>query len=162
MTTERYYLAEIAAKTVWCPRLELLESEVDKGFGHGNPEGPCSLCKGLEEILDPRFEGLRDVHHKGNHPHGWFQSCEMAKCPGYTLIRDLGVLLEIALTTIRRLSSIAFYYMEEEDDFPKGFGVILDVGGTLSDNDEELSDTPLESAAKAVWEWLEAEEKVII
>ena len=98
-TEKRDYLDLLASRTVWCPRLELLESEVDEGFGHGNPEGPCSLCKGIEEIPDPRFKKLRVKKSCDNLDHVVDAQHNKIYCncyTGYSVIRDLGALLEIA------------------------------------------------------------------
>ncbi len=147
------YLAEIAARTVWCLRLELLESEVDEGFGDGNPEGPCSLCKGLEEVLDPRFEELREVcylppsvhYHMEDDPElsvsSWMEGYISTACPGYNVNRDLAVLLGCILP------------------IDGAYDAVLKVMG-----DKELhrlslakGDVFTEAAAKVVYEWLEAQ-----
>ena len=95
------------------------------------------FCKGSGRVLDPRFAGLRDVHTKS--------ACMcMSPCPGYTINRDLEELL--ACAPVDR--AVSLYNM------PAG-GWACNVFGLHAE-----ADTPLEAAAKAVYEWLEAEKKV--
>ena len=147
------YLAEIAARTVWCLRLELLESEVDEGFGDGNPEGPCSLCKGLEEVLDPRFEGLRQSCTSGSHLYPVF----IDDCPGYTVNRDLAVLLACARPLLYGMMLV----LDSRESRPDGwYCVIEEKSSGICHTHDGVYNTALKAAAKAVHEWLEAEKKV--
>ena len=148
---EADYLALLAKKTVWCPNLELLESEVKNGFGHGNPEGPCSLCKGLEETLDPQFDKLRwrymSVESYGDDEieQGYFQHGDYIYC----IVRDLGILLEIA-------APIKRYGVSYSEVFDTALEGITALGNpnTKPPTAEEI----LEAAAHAVHNWIEAQE----
>ncbi len=131
------YLALIAEKTVECPDI--------------NPEFPSdwhnrkwSSCKGLGRILDPRFDGLR------LHKHEVTVSC-MKGCQGYSGVSsDLAVLLECA----RKLSYHLGLYWDYED--AEWRCTIEDPDGWKTGYGHE----PLETVAKAVWEYLEQEGKV--
>lgn len=95
MTDERDYLAEIAAWMVECKCVVVGTTKI------------CVACKGSTLVLDPRFEGLRGEMHDMTTPkhHGYDgslplgsgkKSCEMAECPGYTVIPDLAILFRCA------------------------------------------------------------------
>ena len=131
------YLAKIAAKTV-CE-------------GH---DSIGSMNKCITE-LDPRFDKLRDYPcpHCGGEG-AVYKNCEDCDDTGYTVVEDLGVLLGDVV---------------QELYWPDGDGVELtmlvgvktkvQVGPEWHDMPWIEGDTSLEAAAKAVWDWTEAQEK---
>ncbi len=95
-------------------------------------------CRGEGLVLDSRFDGLR------LHKHEISPAC-LSGCRGCSgVARDLGVLLEITLVLEIPL------HLHPKDS---KWGAHIGYGSTFDRN-------ALEAAAKAVWEWLEAEEKV--
>ncbi|KKK73704.1 hypothetical protein LCGC14_2891160, partial [marine sediment metagenome] len=142
---ETDYLAKIAARTVECPEYK------------GMICGSCCCCKppfgqtcvNEGRVLDPRFAELRIgcVCNKGYWNPGASRPkvpCKHCQAKGYTINRDLGVLLECI--------------------FPidGAYNAVLKVMG-----DKELhrlslakGDVFTEALAKAVYEWQEAEKKV--
>ncbi len=152
MTTEPDYLAQIAAKTVECPcALTYLSDRChackvfgpDMAISH-SPSCQIQGCKGSGRVLDPRFDGLRETKcsHGG---HALTEDECGVYLKGYTVVRDLAVLLDIILP------------------WDGAYEAVLAV---FSDKDlhryaiEGRGDKFTEAAAKAVWEWLEREEKV--
>ncbi len=136
------YLAQIAEKTLPCP-VTLTYPKDD-----GSPHGPSCDCRDTGHVLDPRFDGLREECLACHCEEGHISDpCQKV---GYTVVRDLGVLLECA----RKLSYHLGLYWDYED--VEWRCTIKDPKGWVIGYGHE----PLEVAAKAVWKWLEAEEKV--
>lgn len=148
------YLAKIAAKTVACPGGPSdFEYEKDKMLPcrtilpfprhfEGSWVDACpGNCKGSARVLDPRFEGLRRRCHEGR----GFYLRHGKDCPGYTVIRDLGILLEC-------IKPLNFVFLCGRPRLKWGASIVSDGHYGLSDDCK----TPLEAATKAVWEWLEA------
>ena len=131
------YLAKIAAMTVECFDPYCREDGKDIGA----PLRDCRRCRGTRRILDPRFDGLRitECSHGG---HALTEDECGVYLTGYTINRDLEVLLEIIPT----LCSDTFILMYGKDT----------ATWAVAWQTERLSraDIPLEAAAHAVYEWL--------
>ncbi|KKN86873.1 hypothetical protein LCGC14_0264350 [marine sediment metagenome] len=142
------YLANLAARTVECP--DASTHRCPSSHDEHGAEAKCVTCEGSGRVLDPRFEGLRRKHTRQTHGikmsilHGdCWKTCETVGCPGYTVNRDLEVLLECTGKGVYLYPSLS------------GEGRRCDLLGT--DIDITTEATYLEAAAKAVYEWLEAE-----
>ena len=168
------YLVEIAAMTVECPCLSYrwapggMRAEEDTCVKCWHSDSHASNCLVVsckdERVLDPRFKGLRKdcdvIKHVPAHSHymvwpsentltytdgGYTDPPAGPLCEGYTINRDLGVLLEcipgkwILLTP--RANSDAKYICAIE-----------------SPNVEANGDTTLETASHALHEWLQKQE----
>ncbi len=147
------YLAEIAARTVECSNLDCKGTGYITKYGGYDGTVPtetlCAVCMNTGRVLDPRFEGLRkpcpaSVHPNLNKVH---DHTKQADCQGYTVNRDLAMLLVCLDTSV----SIAHN---------QGRGWTVDVFAKGPYHGTGRADTPLKAVAKAVYEWLEADKKV--
>ncbi len=131
------HLAEIAAMTVECK-----DNFHEKGWA-------CRTCSGYKVVLDPRFDGLREMHGTCH-----FKDCPRDEdgdysCGGWRINRDLGVIVEIMI----RKSPV----------FIEGMGEHVRVRWELFQGTVfGEGDFPLEAAAHAVYEWLLQEQKARI
>jgi len=130
------YLAEIAAMTVECPHIR-------KHSYMG--EAICADCKNSNRVLDHRFEGLRTGHkgHIAMSATGMDEAaCEVYECPGFTINRDLAVLLTCILPLDGAYEAVLSVLSNKElhRDMIKGKG-----------------DRFTEAASHAVYDWLISE-----
>ncbi len=146
------YLAKIAAWTVECPNLDCKGTGYITTYGGYDgtvpTEGLCPVCMNTGRVLDPRFEGLRQSCTSGSHLYPVF----IDDCPGYTVNRNLGVLLDIMMPYGR----IGFQGIGER------VRVRWFTWGPADPHQYSWANAPtsIEAAAKAVYDWLEAEKKV--
>ncbi len=145
---ETDYLALLAAKTVECHIC--LGTGILK-FHYPDPEVrdyTCIICKGSGRVLDPRFKRLRAEYctHLTYGP-----PCDCAEL-GYTVVRDLGVLLEVLVENKYRphlYFSGVLNKWECQLHVDKGW------------SEAKYADTPLEAAAHAVYDWVETQEQEV-
>lgn len=138
MTTETDHLALLAKKTVTACSCTV------RGCSH---TAWCLGCKGSGRVLDPRFEKLRNRCHEGAGSH----LRHGKDCPGYTVVRDLGVLLEIMLPQ----GSVCF--REEHEEYHARYHL----WGTRGTGINGRGSTSLEAAAQALYDWVEAQEQEV-
>ena len=120
------------------------------------------LVKIAARTDDKRFDKLREdcylppaVHyHNIDDPQlscsSWLEGYSADACPGYTVIEDLGVLLECA-------AKIKRYGVSYSEVFDKAIDGMLPLGKPNVDPPDAAA--LLEAAAKAVYEWLGTQEK---
>ncbi len=151
------YLAEIAAWTVECSNLDCKGTGYITKYGGLDGTVPtetlCAVCMNTGRVLDPRFAELRIgcVCNKGYWNPGASRPkvpCKHCQAKGYTINRDLGVLLEC-------MKPVSITFLCSKPKLKWGVHVIGDYHSGISDD----CDTGLEAAAKAVYEWLGAEKK---
>lgn len=138
MNNKKGYLQLIAAKTVECGacngrgfRLEVVDLKT--------PMPDCDICKGSGRVLDPKFEGLRDYQD--------IDTVDLNK--GYTVVRDLAVLLECLRDAKIKYKMIFHVINRGESD--EETMVEVGVGGRhwgYGNHDD---------FCRAVWEYLERE-----
>ena len=138
---ETDYLAKVAAKTVAC---DTRIQDMTIHMYHDEYSGGCP-CKGSGQVLDPRFERLRKECKRNHYDYGDI-SHEEDGCIGYTIVRDVGVLLDIIpakwiLLTPKSNSNDKYIFAIEDEDGRAG----KEAGG----------DDMLEAVAAAVYQWLE-------
>jgi len=105
-------------------------------------------------IDDKRFDGLRDVHHRGHanydgEVYAGQNQCSAIECPGYTINSDLAKLL--ACIEISG-ALVTFTLWKGKNDWV--CAILIDGDEVDLTRIERSSPTPLEAASKAVYGWL--------
>ncbi len=135
---ETDYLALLAKKTAECLHI-------------GYVRETCRDCKGSGRVLDPRFEKLRKRRNDYPKYQGWFEFNGL----DYNVVRDLGVMLEIALQVVSCADGLNFELIDGKfkcEVWESYFGHSLA---------EATDDTFLEAAAHAIYDWVEAQEQEV-
>ena len=146
------YLQLIATKTRECPVTLKSDNRDDPASQHGDL---CD-CKGSGRVLDPRFDGLRwdymsvESYDDEEIEEGYFKHGDRIYCTHRDLAVLQGVLQEL--------------YWGDGDGLEMtlliGIKVRAQIGPDWHGMPWFEANTPLEAAAHAVWNWLEAQEKV--
>lgn len=141
------HLALIAAKTVECPVSNCRISNVACG------------CRGTLRILDPRFDGIREVHenkHLLAGGNGYFVECYKINCLGYTLVQNLEVLETLAFEVFD-LEEILVSFRSESIDNPEYEHEYYEVDFVGVQSSRGFGSTISEGIGDAFWAMLQLE-----